>query len=74
MTRSQERRQQIIVWLGDHVGGDPSQALIHATTTGNFTGPPTQVWTTTSLPGIHTAKVGLNYKFDMLGYVLGIVR
>jgi outer membrane immunogenic protein len=44
------------------------------TTTGNFTGPPTQVFTTTSLPGIHTAKVGLNYKFDMLGYVLGIVR
>lgn len=44
------------------------------TTTGNFTGPPTQVWTTTSLPGIHTAKVGLNYKFDVLGYFLGAVR
>ena len=44
------------------------------TTTGNFTGPPIQVFTTTSLPGIHTAKVGLNYKFDMLGYFLGIVR
>ncbi|HEX7790125.1 MAG TPA: outer membrane beta-barrel protein [Afipia sp.] len=44
------------------------------TTTGNFTGPPTQVWSTTSLPGIHTAKVGLNYKFDVLGYFLGIVR
>ncbi|TKT70414.1 porin family protein [Afipia massiliensis] len=45
------------------------------TTTGNLNGNGgTQVWTTTSLPGIHTAKVGLNYKFDMLGYVLGIVR
>jgi outer membrane immunogenic protein len=44
------------------------------TTTGNFTGPPTQVYTTTSLPGIHTAKVGLNYKFDMLGYLTGIIR
>ena len=45
------------------------------TTTGNFNGNAgTQIWTTTNLPGIHTAKVGLNYKFDMLGYVLGIVR
>jgi len=44
------------------------------TTTGNWTGPPTQVWTTTSLSGIHTAKVGLNYKFDVLGYFLGAMR
>lgn len=44
------------------------------TTTGNWTGTPTQVWTTTSLPGIHTAKVGLNYKFDVLGYFLGAIR
>jgi len=42
------------------------------TNTGNLGG--TQVWTTTSLPGIHTAKVGLNYKFDVLGYFLGAVR
>ena len=45
------------------------------TNTGNLGGNAgTQVWTTTSLPGIHTAKVGLNYKFDVLGYFLGVVR
>lgn len=44
------------------------------TTIGNFTGPPVQVSTTTNLSGIHTAKVGLNYKFDMLSYLLGVVR
>lgn len=45
------------------------------TTTGNFNGNAgTQIWTTTNLPGIHTAKVGLNYKFDVLGYFLGAVR
>lgn len=45
------------------------------TTTGNLNGNTgTQVWTTTNLPGIHTAKVGLNYKFDVLGYFLGVVR
>ena len=45
------------------------------TNTGNLGGNAgTQVWTTTSMPGIHTAKVGLNYKFDVLGYFLGVVR
>lgn len=45
------------------------------TTMGNLNGNTgTQVFTTTSLPGIHTAKVGLNYKFDVLGYFLGAVR
>lgn len=45
------------------------------TTTGNLNGNGgAQVFTTTSLPGIHTAKVGLNYKFDVLGYFLGAVR
>lgn len=44
------------------------------TTTGNFTGPPVQVYTTTNLPGIHTVKAGLNYKFDVLGYFLGAIR
>lgn len=45
------------------------------TNTGNLGGNNgTQVWTTTSLPGIHTAKVGLNYKFDALSYFLGVIR
>ncbi|EKS32835.1 outer membrane protein [Afipia clevelandensis] len=45
------------------------------TTTGNLNGNGgTQVWTTTALSGIHTAKVGLNYKFDVLGYFLGAMR
>jgi outer membrane immunogenic protein len=35
------------------------------TTTGNLNGNGgTQVFTTTSLPGIHTVKAGVNYKFD----------
>lgn len=42
------------------------------TTTGNRNG--AQVWTTTSLPGVHTVKAGVNYKFDVLGYFLGAVR
>lgn len=47
----------------------------NVTTTGNLNGNGgIQVFTTTSLPGIHTAKVGLNYKFDVLGYFLGAVR
>lgn len=33
-------------------------------TTGNFNGPPAQIFNTTSLSGIHTGKVGLNYKWD----------
>jgi outer membrane immunogenic protein len=36
------------------------------TTTGNFTAVPVQVFTTTSLAGLHTGKVGLNYKWDWL--------
>lgn len=42
------------------------------TTTGNRNG--AQVWTTTSLSGIHTVKAGVNYKFDALGYLLGAIR
>lgn len=45
------------------------------TTMGNLNGNSgTQVFTTTTLPGIHTAKVGLNYKFDALSYFLGVIR
>jgi outer membrane immunogenic protein len=35
-------------------------------TTGNLNGNVTQLWTTTSVPGIHTAKVGINYKWDWM--------
>lgn len=34
------------------------------TTTGNLNGNAAQLFTTTSLPGVHTGKVGLNYKWD----------
>ena len=34
------------------------------TTNGNLSTGPTQVFTTTNLSGIHTGKVGLNYKWD----------
>lgn len=44
------------------------------TTTGNLNGNAAQLFTTTSLAGAHTAKVGLNYKFDVLNYFLGVVR
>jgi outer membrane immunogenic protein len=45
------------------------------TTTGNLNGDGgTQVFTTTKLPGVHTIKAGVNYKFDTLGYVLGMFR
>jgi outer membrane immunogenic protein len=45
------------------------------TTTGNQNGPAgVQVFNTTSLSGIHTVKAGVNYKFDALGYVLGMFR
>lgn len=43
------------------------------TTTGNAT-PGVQQFTTTNLSGIHTGKVGVNYKFDVLNYFLGVVR
>jgi outer membrane immunogenic protein len=36
------------------------------TTTGLGVPGPVQVFTTTSLPGIHTAKVGVNYRWDWL--------
>ncbi len=36
------------------------------TTTGNTLAGPTQVFTTTNIPGIHTAKIGLNYKWDWM--------
>ena len=39
------------------------------TTTGNFTGAPVQEFTTTKLSGIHTGKVGLNYKWDWLSFL-----
>ncbi len=45
------------------------------TNTGNLNGNTgTQVFTTTTLNGIHTVKAGVNYKFDTLGYVLGMFR
>ncbi|CAN5152068.1 porin family protein [soil metagenome] len=45
------------------------------TNTGNQNGPAgVQVFTTTNLPGIHTVKAGVNYKFDALGYLLGAIR
>lgn len=43
-------------------------------TTGNFNSGAPQNFSTTSLAGIHTGKVGVNYKFDALGYFLGAVR
>lgn len=39
------------------------------TTTGNETAGPSQQFTTTSLAGIHTGKVGLNYKFDWFSFL-----
>ncbi len=45
------------------------------TNTGNLNGNTgTQVFSTTNLNGIHTVKAGVNYKFDTLGYVLGMFR
>lgn len=43
-------------------------------TTGNTNSAAPQNFSTTSLAGIHTGKVGVNYKFDALGYFLGVVR